>query len=115
MKKLQRMTVSNSFKRFVLDQLDGLGDVTARSMFGGVGLYCGGVFFGIIAADVLYLKVDERNRREYETTGMRPFKPYPDRAGTMKYYEVPLGVLESNSDLLKWARTAVQVGADKVR
>ena len=40
----------------MLDQLEGL-DAISKSMFGGCGLYCGEDFFGIIAADVLYLKV----------------------------------------------------------
>jgi len=63
--------------------------VTPRSMFGGVGLYHRGVFFGIIAR------------------GMKPFKPYRDRPGTMQYYAVPLAVLESAMDLTTWARKAV--------
>ena len=41
-------------------------------MFGGVGLYHRGVFFGIIAGDTLYLKVDDTSRREYESAGMGP-------------------------------------------
>jgi DNA transformation protein len=101
------LKVSAAFRQFVLDQLEELGDVTARSMFGGVGLYHRGVFFGIIAGDTLYLKVDDTSRREYESAGMGPFKPYPDRAGTMQYYAVPLNVLESPPELARWARRAV--------
>jgi len=99
---------SSAFRDFVLDQLSDLGDVTARSMFGGVGLYCGGVFFGIIARDVLFLKVDDGNRTDYERAGMKPFKPYPDRPGTMQYYQVPVGILESAPDLVRWAGQSVQ-------
>jgi len=108
---LAPMKVSDSFRAFVLDQLDELGDVIARSMFGGVGLYRHGIFFGIIAADVLYLKVDATNRPDYERAGSQPFKPYPNRAGTMQYYAVPLDVLESGLELTVWARRAVDVAA----
>ncbi len=83
--------------------------MTARAMFGGVGLYCGDLFFGLIARDELYLKVDDTNRRDYEDAGMRAFRPYPDRPGTMKYYQVPAGVLESAPDLVRWAKKAVAV------
>ncbi len=76
-------------------------------MFGGTGLYCDDVFIGIIARDRLYLKVDESNRPDYERHGMEAFKPYPDRPGTMHYYEVPVGVLESALDLLAWARQSI--------
>jgi DNA transformation protein len=51
-----------------------------------------------------YLKVDDDNRAEYEAAGMEPFKPYPERSQTMKYYEVPLVVLESQMELAAWAR-----------
>jgi len=115
-RRLAPMRVSEGFKALVLDNLTELGDVIPRSMFGGVGLYCHGVFFGIIAADVIYLKVDAANRSDFERAGMQPFKPYPDRAGTMQYYAVPLEVVESAPELVEWSRKAlaVAVRASKV-
>jgi DNA transformation protein len=103
------LAVSPAFRRFVLDQLEELGGVVPRSMFGGVGLYHDGLFFGIVAGDVLYLKVDDRTRKDYEAAGMKPFKPYPHRPSTMRYYAVPVGVLESATELAEWARKAVGV------
>jgi DNA transformation protein len=89
--------VSAPFKAFVLDQLEELGDVEPRSMFGGVGLYSSGVFFGLIARDVLYLKVDDITRPAYVKAGMPAFQPYPGRMkGTSKYYAVPVEVLEAS-------------------
>jgi DNA transformation protein len=105
------LKVSDAFRTFVLDQLEELGDVTSRSMFGGVGLYCRGLFFGIIARDTLYLKVDDENRPDYEAAGMKSFKPYADRPATMRYYAVPLDVLESAPELTRWARKAVPAAA----
>ena len=92
----------------MLDQLDELGDVTAKWMFGGVGLYQRGVFFGILARDTLYLKVDAQNMSDYVHAGMKPFNPYPGRSGTMRYYAVPLEVLESAPELAAWARKAIE-------
>lgn len=109
------LAVSDGFRAFVLDQLAPLGDVVARSMFGGVGLYSAGVFFGIIAGDVLYLKVDAHNRPDFEAEGMPPFKPYPNRSGTMRYYAVPLGVLESSAELEMWTRKAIQAAKRAAR
>lgn len=103
------LSVSLAFRQFVLDQLEELGNVTPRSMFGGVGLYQRGVFFGLIAGDVLYLKVDDSNRSDYVHAGMKPFKPYPHRSGTMQYYAVPVDVLESPLELAQWARRSVRV------
>jgi DNA transformation protein len=104
------LAVSDAFKSFVLDQLEELGDVMPRSMFGGVGLYRRGIFFGIIARDVLYLKVNDSNRSDYVKAGMGPFKPFPNRPGTMQYYAVPADVLESSIELAKWARRSIRVG-----
>jgi DNA transformation protein len=101
------MHVSDGFKSFVLDGLEAVGNLAARSMFGGVGLYCDGLFFGIIASDVLYLKVDDENRPQYERAGSKPFRPYAQRSGTMQYWAVPLDVLESAPELVAWARAAV--------
>ena len=108
-RRLEPLTVTDAFKTFVLDQLEELGDVTPRAMFGGVGLYYRDVFFGIVARDVLYMKVDETSQPAYERAGMGPFMPYPDRdeIARSKYYAVPTGILESASDLASWARKSV--------
>ena len=103
------LTVSPAFRAYVLDQFEELGDVEPRGMFGGVGLYRNGVFFGIIAADVLYLKVDDRTRPAYEAAGSPPFMPFPGRATSMHYYAVPVSVLENPTDLSQWARRAIEV------
>ena len=103
------LTTSASFAAFVVDQLDELGEVAAKSMFGGVGLYCGAVFFGVIALDVLYFKTDELTRPAYVRLGVKPFMPYPLSAGGQsRYYAVPLDVLESPTTLAEWARAAVE-------
>jgi len=105
------LAVSDGFRSFVLDQLEELGDVTPRSMFGGVGLYRNGLFFGIIAGDVLYLRVDDETRGQFAAAGSWPFKPYADRPSTMQYYAVPVSVLESAPELARWGRQAVAVAS----
>ena len=109
------MKTPSAFTAFVVDQLEGVGDLLPRPMFGGVRLYCDGVFFGIIARDTLYLKVNADNRPDYERAGMTPFKPYPDRRMTMQYYAVPVGVLETAPELVAWARKAVAAAATSPR
>ena len=112
-KSWRSLKVSDGFKSFVLDQLEEIGEVTPRSMFGGVGLYRRGVFFGIIARDTLYLKVGASNLADYTRVGAKPFKPYPDRAGSMNYYAVPIAVLESAQDLAAWSRKSIAVAEER--
>ena len=111
--RLRSLKVSEGFKAFVLDQLEELGDITPKAMFGGVGLYHRGIFFGILARDTLYLKVDDRNRGDYERAKARPFEPYAKRPGTMRYYAVPLAVVESSLELAAWARKAIAAASSR--
>ena len=69
------MKAGDGFLVYVIDQLDGVEELVARPMFGGTGLYAGTVFFGIIFKDILYLKVDDQTRSDYERIGMKPFTP----------------------------------------
>ena len=101
------MKTRDGFLEYVLDQLSGVENLLSRPMFGGVGLYAGTVFFGIVYHDILYLKVDDRTRADYERAGMKPFTPYAPRTTTMQYYEVPAGVLENGDDLTAWAQKAI--------
>jgi DNA transformation protein and related proteins len=65
------MRVRDGFRAFVLEQLAGVESVRARTMFGGVGLYAGDVFLGILAADALYLKVDDAPAVNTKPTGLQ--------------------------------------------
>jgi DNA transformation protein len=107
---MAHLKVSAAFRDYVLSQLDDLGDVTARAMFGGLGLYHRGVFFGIVAGDMLYFKVGEANRRDFEKRKAPPFRPYLDRAST-KYFAVPVEILESAHDLAIWARKSLRAAS----
>jgi len=114
-RKFPSLKSSTAFATFVVDQLSELEDVTARSMFGGIGLYCGGVFFGVIARDVLYFKTDDLSRPAYARLGMKPFMPYGKKgSGLHRYFSVPLDVLESPPALTDWARAAV-AAAERLR
>ena len=101
------MPVSEEYLDYAADQLGCLGPIVSKRMFGGVGLYFDGLFFGLIADDVLYFKVDDENRRAYEAAGSKPFQPYGDDSYSMSYYEVPVEVLEDVDQLKAWARGAV--------
>jgi len=92
----------------LLERMEPLGALRARRMFGGWGIYCGGVFFALVADGVLYFKVDEHNLAHYERAGMARFTPFEGRGGSsLGYYEVPLEVLERPAPLVEWARKAL--------
>ena len=102
------MPVSSDYLNYVLEQLAGLGGVSARRMFGGVGLYCEELFFALVDNDTLYLRVNDDNRADYTAYGMGQFRPYADRPEvSMTYYETPAEILEDPAQLVVWAQRSV--------
>ena len=99
-----------SFKDYVLDQLRAVGGTGARAMFGGFGIYKGGVMFGLIASDELFLKVDDTNRPDYEARQCKPFVyEGKNKPISMSYWRIPDDVLEDPDELKAWAMKAYDV------
>ena len=108
------MSVSESYRTFVLDQLGRVIErVRIKSMFGGAGVYAGENFFAIIDDDVLYLKVDDTNRPDFAARGMRPFSPFGEGGEVMQYYQLPEELLEDPDELKPWVEKAILVAANK--
>jgi DNA transformation protein len=104
------MSVSQDFLEYVIEQLAPAGRATSRRMFGGVGLYLDGLFFALIDDDVLYFKVGDANRADYEMAGSKPFRPFADQPEyVMAYWQVPAEVLEDPEVLTRWARRSLEV------
>jgi len=107
------MTVSAGYLDFVLSQLESIECVTSKRMFGGAGLWSRGLFFGLIADDVLYFKVDETNAPDYDSAGMAAFSPFGTYS--MAYRQVPPDVLEDGDKLRLWAEKALAAASRKSR
>ena len=83
------MAVSDDYIAYILDQLKGLGRV--------------------LVDDELYLKVDDRNRSDFERRGLKPFTfaMKNGRRAIMGYYPVPADVLDDTQQLHTWAHRAL--------
>jgi DNA transformation protein and related proteins len=102
------MAVSAGYQTFVLDQLRRvLPHVRANRMFGAVGLYADELFFAVIDDDVLFLKVDDATRPDFERLGLPPFQPFGDGKASMQYYQLPEDVLEDPEALRPWVENAL--------
>lgn len=96
----------NDFVEHVVETMREFGAVTPKQMFGGWGLYHDGLFFALIAADTLYLKVDEENQAAFEAAGLPAFV-YVTKDGdrmAMSYRQAPPEALESPVEMVAWAR-----------
>ena len=98
------------FVTHVLELMEPLGPVVARSMFGGWGLSLDGLTFALIAGEELYLKTDDRNRPAYEALGLPAFAPYEDQPERrMNYHMPPAAALEDADSLMSWVGPAYEV------
>ena len=105
------MAVSVSFRTYLLEQMGQIRPVTSRPMFGGLCFFAEGRAFALVAADVLYFKVDTSNRGDFEAADMGPFLPFGDPDKPMQYYELPAEVLEDPDVLAVWMAKAIAVAA----
>ncbi|MFL5495741.1 MAG: TfoX/Sxy family protein [Gemmatimonadales bacterium] len=104
------MSVSPTFGTYVLEQLQRTAPgIRARSMFGGVGIYSGDLFFALVDDDTVYFKVDQSTVGAFEARGMGPFRPYGEGGEVMHYYEVPADLLEDADALRPWVAAAIGV------
>lgn len=105
------MAVSVSFRTYLLEQMGQVRPVTSRAMFGGLCFFAEGRAFALADDGVVYFKVDDSNRPDFEAAGMGPFLPFGDPAKPMQYYEVPADVLEDSEQLGAWMAKAIAVAA----
>jgi len=102
------MLKDDSLKDFILDQLNGLSEVMASSMFSSWGLYSDNVFFGIINNGHLYFKTNEVTSQKYKDQGMKAFQPSAKQK-LKNYFEVPGDIIENSDELLRWTKEAISV------
>jgi DNA transformation protein len=104
------MAVQPQYLEYVLEQLAALPALRPNRMFGGIGLYSDGIFFGLIDDDTLFFKTDDSNIAPYRERNMPRFMPFPDRPdAVLGYHQVPADVIEDAETLVTWARRSVEV------
>jgi DNA transformation protein and related proteins len=100
------MPVTPAYREFVLEPLRRVAPVTARGMFGGVGLHSDGLFFGLLDDDRSYLKTDALTRASQKDAGAEPFRP-SGGGSPMQYYELAPELLEEPDELRPWVENAI--------
>ena len=78
-----------------------LGDVTARAMFGGRGVFCDGVMFALIdTVGTVHLRADDATAEPFEQRGSR-------RHSKMPYWQIPDDIRSDEPKLIEWATRAL--------
>ena len=104
------MANSNGFISFLLEQLQPLGGVSAKRMFGGHGVFRDGLMFALVVDDQLYFKGDEALAEKCRHLGLTRFSY--NKAGKVchiNYYQAPESSLDDPEELIDWAQQAFSV------
>lgn len=101
------MSGDASYIDYLQELLSGLGNVTARRMFGGYGFYHDGLIFAIVVEQRLYLKVDDETRATFAAADCEAWvydgKGKPTQTS---YWSVPDEAMDSSEAMTPWARRA---------
>jgi DNA transformation protein len=104
---------------YLADMLAPWGTVEIKRMFGGLGAWRDGVFFALIADDIVYFKVDADTRREYARLQSEAFSyrivkyGVPNLKIIDSLWRVPDEILEDPETLALWAQKAFDIARSK--
>ena len=103
------MVASDSFKEFLHEQLDPLGHVTLRRMFGKTGVFCDGLMLGMVTDDTLYFRVDEHNKAAFQEAAAFPPLNYEKKGETidLAFWRAPERLFDEPDEFVTWAREAL--------
>ena len=103
------MVASDSFSGFLREQLEPLGHITLRRMFGKTGVFCDGVMLGMVTDNMLYLRVDDDNRETFREAETYPPLNY-EKGGAaidLAFWRAPERLFDEPDELVAWAREAL--------
>jgi len=104
---------------FIRELFSPFAAVTVKRMFGGAGLYAGGLMFGLLFDGAIFLKVDETSIPDFEREGSRPFvyrrAKTAGRVGraSLSYWLLPERLYDDPDELAVWAGRALAIAQRK--
>jgi DNA transformation protein len=98
----------SEFVEYLHEVFERFGPIRIRKMFGGYGVYHGGLMFGLVADDTLYLKADAGNAGFFEKERLEQFEYNKGgRTIRMSYYQAPDGIMDDREQAAIWARRSL--------
>ena len=99
----------SEFVDYLKEVFGKFGQIHARRMFGGYGLYYDGIMIGLVADDTLYLKADEVTREFFKNRGLDQFEYNKGgKAVKMSYFLAPEEIFDNPEEATLWARRAYE-------
>ena len=104
---------------FVRDLFARFGPVSVRRMFGGAGIWSGGLMFALEFDGVVYLRIDEASLADFERRGSKPFvyprAKTPGKIGrpSRSFWRLPERLYDDPDELAAWANRALGIAERK--
>jgi len=111
----------SGFIEYLSDVFIEFGEIKARRMFGGHGLYFDEYMFALVADDRVYLKVDEKNIHHFKALELPAFEyqKTANKTVTMSFNLAPDSIYDDPSEAAQWAaqswEAAMRAKAKKVK
>ena len=103
------MPKRSEFVDYLVENLQSLGVVRARAMFGGFGIYLNDLMFGLVADDELFLKTDVQNETYFDELALPHFEyEKQGKRLQMSYRRAPESALDEPDELVDWALRSYQ-------
>ena len=105
------MAISDAQIAHALELFEGVGPLSTRKMFGGLGVYADGKIFAVVLSDgVLKLKGAGPMAERFDAEGWSRWtyqRDGSDKITSMPYWTVPDHVLDDPEEASDWARQAL--------
>ena len=109
------MAYDPDFGEWVREHFAALGPIEIKKMFGGAGVYAGGVMFALLDDGVVWLKADDTFSPLLVEAGARQFT-YPTKDGqamTMAYWSLPETAMDDPDEAVTWALQSIDAAVRK--
>jgi len=99
----------SEFVDYLSEVFERFGTIHAKKMFGGHGIYHDGIFFALVADEMLYLKADSTIAHHFETKNLAQFCYVKDgKTIKMSYYLAPEEIYDDRDKAAIWAKRSFE-------
>ena len=100
----KKKALDKSFVDFIVEQIQGAGNISHKYMFGGCAIYRGSKVVALVCGDRLYVRPTEGGRKFIEKVDEKP--PYP---GAKAHF-----LIEDNIDDKEWLSELIRITGEEL-
>jgi DNA transformation protein len=100
----------SEFLQYALDLFNPLGRLTSKTLFGGNAILKNNITFAMVFDGSIYLKTNKNTVKKYLDLDSKPLSyKKNNKTISLRYYEIPIEVLDDEDKLMQWAIEASEI------